>query len=176
MHSLNSVLKILPKNSKKLETKHAIKAQVPETLLSIYVFIGLLLPVLPQHVVLGLLWKHNSESSDHNSFFFFFHPIFDNLVAIILFSLSSIPLNFGNLIATIGFFFFPFEHFSFGHFIDLGRKIQAEGILVTSLLKFNSFLTPTITSFLFPLSSFFVRILAIMLSKFASLLNLPNNF
>ena len=109
-------------------------------------------------------------------FFFFFHPIFDNLVAIILFSLSSIPLNFGNLIATIGFFFFPFEHFSFGHFIDLGRKIQAEGILVTSLLKFNSFLTPTITSFLFPLSSFFVRILAIMLSKFASLLNLPNNF
>ena len=41
VHSLNSVLKILPKNSKKLETKLAIKAWVPETLLSIYVFIGL---------------------------------------------------------------------------------------------------------------------------------------
>ena len=72
--------------------------------------------------------------------------------------------------------FFPSEHFSFGPFINLGSRIRAEGISVTSLPKFNSFLTPISHHFSLLSHPFFVRILATGLPKFASLLNFPNNF
>ena len=65
---------------------------------------------------------------------FFFPLIFGNLGATILFSLSSLP-NFGNLVATIGFF--PFEN-SFGHLIweqILGKNF---GNLVIDILQFFS--------------------------------------
>ena len=48
----------------------------------------------------------------HNCFFFFLQQ----LGCLNSFSLPSLPLNFGNLVTTIGFF--PFERFSFGHFIN----------------------------------------------------------
>ena len=72
--------------------------------------------------------------------------------------------------------FFPSEHFSFGPFINLGSRIRAEEISVTSLPKFNSFLTPISHHFSLLSHPFFVRILATGLPKFASLLNFPNNF
>ena len=77
---------------------------------------------------------------------FFFSFIFNNLVATILFFSLLTPLEFRQL--DCHNWFFP-EHFSFGHFkdIDLGNRNRAKGISVTSLPKFNSFLTPLLDHF-----------------------------
>ena len=74
---------------------------------------------------------------DCDATIFFFPFIFDNFVVIILFSFLSHFRQFGCYS-----WFFPFKHFFFGHFINLGIQFRAEGILIISLSKFNSFLTP----------------------------------
>ena len=108
---------------------------------------------------------------DCDATIFFFPFIFDNLVVIILFSFLSHFRQFGCYS-----WFFPFKHFFFGHFINLGIQFRAEGISIISLPKFNSFLTPLSHHFSLLSNPFFVRISAMGLSKFAYFLNFPNNF
>ena len=71
VHSLNSVLKILPKNQRSQKLNLQLKPGSLR-LCFLYTFLLALVLVHLQHIMLALQWKHHSESSDQNSFLFFF--------------------------------------------------------------------------------------------------------
>ena len=90
-------------------------------------------------------YSHFPQIGCQNFLFFslpFFFPLSPWISATLLlqsfFSLSSQSLNFGNLVATISFFLSSTSPLGTSSI----SRIQAEGISVISLLKFNSFLTP----------------------------------
>ena len=132
-----------------------------------FVFIYYYLIMLPQ-----IFFSLSFLATCHNSFFS--PPHFRQLGCHNPFFSLLTPLKFQQL--GCHNWFFPFEYFYFGHLINLGSQIRVKGISITSLSKFNSFLTSLSHHFSLISHPFFVRILATGLPKFASLLNFLNNF
>ena len=79
----------------------------------------------------------------HNSFFFFPLPFSATWLPQFIFSLSSLPYNFGNLVATIGFpLGTPPSASTSGTSHSLGQYFWAARISIISLSKFNFFSLP----------------------------------
>ena len=121
-------------------------------------------------------FNSSPDFGNHNSFFFFL-SFSATWLPQFIFSLSSIPYNFGNLVATIGK---PFKHspqHALGHFTRAlhGQEQGRTRISVISLPKFIFSPSHHITH-LSSLSYFFLQFWQHHCRNSVSLLILLNNF
>ena len=109
--------------------------------------------------------------------YFFFLPFSATWLPQFTFSLSSLPYNFGILVATIGFpLGTPSSTSTSGTSHSLGQQLRAARISVISLPKFNFFSLLHHITYLYFLSYFFLQFWQHHCRNSLSFLIFPNNF
>ena len=123
-------------------------------------------------------WQRLPKSIATNFFFFKFLPkISATWLPQFIFSLSSLPYNFGNLVATIGFpLGTPPSTSTSGTSHSLGQQLQVARISVISLMKFNFFSLLHHITYLYYFLYFFLQFQQHYCRNSLSFLIFSNNF